>query len=136
MTANAGYTWVLTRVELVLSSPELDPDDVTRRLGLQPTGALRPGPRRWNPGDTSGYWGFENSERSARSLREQLDEVLSAAESCLGPLREILREGVEASVTIHGYADNDSEIVFSPTEMDRMARLGIPLVLSPSLNER
>ncbi|MFJ5221833.1 DUF4279 domain-containing protein [Streptomyces sp. NPDC088400] len=122
---------------LVVRKSDLDPDAITERLGLQPSAVRMPGIDRWNPqGETDGQWRFQCDERTTRNFSEQLDVVLRASETCAQVLAMLSAEGCNVSLSIGGFADNDSQISFSAHEMVRISRLGIPLILTPNLNER
>ncbi|NUK05622.1 DUF4279 domain-containing protein [Streptomyces lunaelactis] len=132
-----GGAWVLTDVTLIIKGSELDPDEVTKELDIQPTAVRPPGPDRWGPpGEVDGQWRLQCNEHSTRILSEQLDTILTAAESRSNKLKAFLLEGFKVTLTIGGYADSDSQIILSPAELSRVARLGIPLILAPSLSER
>lgn len=132
-----GASWVLTDVSLVVRGHDLDPDTVTGKLNLQPTGTRSPGPSRWGPpGDIDGEWRLQCDERSTRRFSEQLETILTAVEPHSEDLMELLANGISVTLTIRGYVDNDSQIILTPEEMRRVARLGIPLILAPSTSER
>jgi Domain of unknown function (DUF4279) len=132
-----GESWTLTDVTLVVRKRDLDPDAVTERLGLRPSSVRIPGIDRWDPkGETDGQWRFQCDERTTRIFSEQLDVVLRASERCARVLATLSAEGCTILLAIGGFADNDSQISFSAHEMVRISRLGIPLILTPNLNER
>ncbi|MGY3680412.1 DUF4279 domain-containing protein [Streptomyces sp. TE33382] len=136
-SGQAGGEWVLTDVSLVVKKSDLDPDTVTARLGLEPTAVRPPGQDRWGPpGEIDGQWRLQCDERTARKLSEQLDEILPLVERCAPQLREMMAEGFEICLAVHGFADNDSRAFFSSTVVSRIASLGVPLVLKPNLNAR
>ncbi|MEW2081615.1 DUF4279 domain-containing protein [Streptomyces sp. NPDC005283] len=133
----AGESWVLTDVALIIKKSDLDPDVITARLGLKPSAVRLPGPDRWNPrGDTDGQWRLQCDERTTRIFSEQLDSILRAAEGCHRILASMRAEGFDVMLAIGGYADNDSQLSFSASEITRISRLGLPLTLIPNLNER
>jgi hypothetical protein len=139
MNANhqQGTSWVLTDVALVVRGPGLDPDDVTRRLNLRPTGVRRPGPdQRGALGGDDGQWRLQCDERTTRVFSEQFDTILTAAEPHARDMHELMANGNSVTLTVSGYVDNDSQITLTPEQMRRVARLGIPLTLSPSNSER
>ncbi|MER7046044.1 DUF4279 domain-containing protein [Streptomyces jumonjinensis] len=121
---------------LVIKGPDLYPDRVTERLCLQPTSSGPPGVDRWIPGDTDGRWSLECDNRITRIFSEQLDHVLSAAESRTEALASLRSEGHTVMLTVWGYADHDSQLAFSASDIARIARLNIPLRLSQSLSDR
>ncbi|MFJ8670240.1 DUF4279 domain-containing protein [Streptomyces sp. NPDC093600] len=132
-----GGTWALPDVSLVVRGPELDPDEVTRKLTLQPTGTRPPGPSRWGrPGDVDGEWRLQCDERSTRVFSEQLDTVLTAVEPHSGAVSELLASGLSVTLTIRGYVGDDSRIALTAEQLRRVARLGVPLTLAPSTSER
>ncbi|MET9377077.1 DUF4279 domain-containing protein [Streptomyces sp. NPDC003035] len=132
-----GAAWVLTDVSLVVRGPDLDPDEVSKKLNIEPTGTRPPGPSRWGPpGDVDGEWRLQCDERSTRVFPEQLDTILTAVEPHAEDVRGLLANGISVTLTIRGYVDNDSQIALTPEQMRRVARLGVPLALAPSTSER
>ncbi|MER5984737.1 DUF4279 domain-containing protein [Streptomyces sp. NPDC001787] len=121
----------------MVKKSDLDPDEVTARLGLEPTAVRAPGEDRWGPpGEIDGQWRLQCDERTTRKLSEQLDEILLLAEHCAPQLREMMAEGCEVCLAVHGFADNDSRAFFSSPVVSRVASLGVPLLLKPNLNAR
>ncbi|MEU0272793.1 DUF4279 domain-containing protein [Streptomyces sp. NPDC006307] len=132
----AGH-WRLTDVALVIRKADLDPDTITARLDLPPSAVKAPGIDRWNPGgDTDGQWRYQCDERTTRRFSEQLDIVLKAAEQRGPILGSLQQEGFDLALLVRGFASHDAHVLFSPLEMQRIARLNMPLSLVPSLNER
>jgi hypothetical protein len=132
-----GAAWALTDVSLVVRGPDLDPDEVTKKLNIQPTGTRLPGPSRWGPpGDVDGEWRLQCDERSTRVFPEQLDTILTAVEPHADDVRELPANDLSVTLAIRGYVDNDSQIALTPEQMRRVARLGVPLTLAPSTSER
>ncbi|WP_328860944.1 DUF4279 domain-containing protein [Streptomyces sp. NBC_00306] len=135
--ARPGESWTLTDVTLLIQKPDLDPEDVTRRLDIQPSAVRNPGVDRWGPpGETSGQWRLQCDERTTRTFSEQLHFILAAAEGRTSVLQSLNAEGCEISIVIGGYAANDSQLSLTAAELIRLARLDIPLTLTPSLSER
>ncbi|MEU9303069.1 DUF4279 domain-containing protein [Streptomyces sp. NPDC048269] len=129
--------WVLTDVSLVVRKADLDPGEVTERLGLQPTAVRAPGADRWGPpGETDGQWRLTSDERTARILPDQLREILSAAEGCEQELHALQREGCTVSLAVYGFAGHGARIFLPADTVSRLARLGFPLTVTPNLNDR
>ncbi|MFE4367341.1 DUF4279 domain-containing protein [Streptomyces sp. NPDC056835] len=129
--------WVLTAVALTVKKNDLDPDSVTDRLGLRPSAVRMPGIDRWNPeGDPAGQWRLQCDERTTRVFSEQLGTILRVAEECADTLAILRAEGCEVTITVRGFADNDSRILLSADELARASRLKIPLAFIPNLNSR
>ncbi|WP_432067371.1 DUF4279 domain-containing protein [Streptomyces sp. C10-9-1] len=137
MRNNEPNTWVLTDVALVIRGATLVPNEVTKLLQLEPTAVRQPGPDPlgYVP-DTAGQWRLQSDDLSTKTLSGQLDAVMSSIEPRLSDLQELVARGADACIRITGHAGNDSQIVLAAAEMERIARLGIPLSLSPSLSER
>ncbi|MBT2367124.1 DUF4279 domain-containing protein [Streptomyces sp. ISL-10] len=124
-------------MSLVVKGHDLDPDTVTSKLDLQPTGTRSPGHSRWgSPADINGEWRLRCDERSTRRFSEQLETILTAVEPHSKDLIELLANDISVTLTIRGYVDNDSQIILTPEEIRRVARLGIPVVFAPSTSER
>ncbi|MFZ4298145.1 DUF4279 domain-containing protein [Streptomyces cinereoruber] len=133
----AGTTWALPSVALVVRGPGVDPDAVTARLAIRPTATRAPGPAPWGPpDDIDGEWRLQCDERVVRDFAAQLDTVLAAAEPCRARLRDLAAEGASVGLVVHGYVDHGSRVALTPEQVRRIARLGLPLTLAPSTNER
>lgn len=132
-----AHAWVLTDVALIVRGEGLVPDDVTELLGLQPTAVRQPGidPNGYSAG-SAGQWRLQSDDRVTKNLDEQLDAVISRVEPREDALRKLRDRGADIFVRITGYSNNDCQIVLSADEMERIARLGVTLVLSPSMSER
>ncbi|MFF5971868.1 DUF4279 domain-containing protein [Streptomyces sp. NPDC012769] len=132
-----GARWTLTSVALVVRGPALDPDALTARVALRPTATRPPGPSRWGPpDDIDGEWRLQCDERTTRDFAAQLDTVLTAAEPYAEQWRALRAEGVSVALVVRGYVDNDSQLALTAEEVRRVARLGLPLTLTPSTSER
>ncbi|MEC4016980.1 DUF4279 domain-containing protein [Streptomyces sp. H27-D2] len=130
-------TWVLTDVSLVIKSPDLAPDAVTRQLALTPTNTRQPGPDRWDPdGDSDGQWRMQSDEHTSRVFSEQLAAILTAAESKRKEILSLEASGCEVFLAVHGYSSNDAILNFSSEEIKRISDLNIPLEIQPSLSDR
>ncbi|PRH77508.1 hypothetical protein C6N75_19915 [Streptomyces solincola] len=134
----AAKPWAVPATDFIIQGSELNPDHVTAFLGIEPTKANPPGDDPWGPpGRQDGRWVLGCDEWSTRDLSEQLDTVLTPVEARSGLVHSLLAEpGVRAVIRISGYAENDAQIMLSAAEVLRLARLGVPLVLAPSLSER
>ena len=81
----------------------LDPDEVTRLLGIEPSFARRKGDKFGNPKrpvtSRTGIWALE-SEKSVISsdLELHLDFLLSSLGSKASILRKLVQEGLEADI--------------------------------------
>lgn len=136
MKADEPSSWVLTSVSLNIEGKNLDPGEVTGRLGITPTGSVAPGEDFRDPESIVGYWVLKFDEGYSRIFSEQLEAVLSAAEEGAEKIREMRREGRRVWVEVYGFSGNESKLSFSARDMARLAELGIPLRLTPNLNDR
>ncbi|WP_374213935.1 DUF4279 domain-containing protein [Streptomyces sp. A3M-1-3] len=129
--------WKLTDVSLVVKGRDLDPDRISERLGLMPTSVRPPGPSRWEPaGETDGRWRLQCDEHTSRSFADQLDNLLGVVEEKQDRLAALAGDGFEVFISVHGFATNDSNLLFTHGQLLRMSRLHIPLTLIPNLNDR
>ncbi|WP_267242797.1 DUF4279 domain-containing protein [Streptomyces sp. PR69] len=132
-----GESWTLTTVSIEVETGDVDPEVVTQRLGLTPTGVWRPDAGIQSiKSEIGAYWLLECDDRTTRVFSEQLDEILKAAERVSSKLSELQDEGFAVALVIRGYADHDSQLLISASNMMRISRLGIPLVMQPSLSDR
>lgn len=129
--------WVLTDVSLVVKGSDLRPDEVTRFLGVRPTGVREPGPSQWGrPGEVDGQWSVSHDEHVSRDFHEQLDGILSVAEATRAELGQLAEQGYEVTVDLYGFAGNDCSLALRPEEITRIALLGFPLRVAANMNER
>ncbi|MEU0676838.1 DUF4279 domain-containing protein [Streptomyces sp. NPDC006172] len=129
--------WVLTDVTLMISGRDLQPEEITPFLGIEPTGVRNPGPSKWaRPGDVDGLWGITCNEHVSRDFREQLNNILSIVESKRAKLVQLTERGYEVTVEIYGFAGNDCTLALQPQELERIALLGFPLRVAANMNER
>ncbi|MFI1764460.1 DUF4279 domain-containing protein [Streptomyces sp. NPDC020800] len=129
--------WVLTDVSLAVKGCDLQPEEITSFLGIEPTGVRNPGPSRWaRPGDVDGLWGISCNERVSRDFHEQMDTILSVVENKRTELVQLTGRGYEVAVEIYGFAGNDCTLALRPEELERIALLGFPLRVAANMNER
>ncbi|GHI08117.1 DUF4279 domain-containing protein [Streptomyces cellostaticus] len=129
--------WVLTDVSLVVKGRDLQPEEITSFLGIEPTGVRNPGPSKWDhPGKVDGEWGINCNENVSRDFHEQLGNILSTVESKRTELAQLVERGYEVIVDIYGFAGNDCSLTLQPEELKRIARLGFPLWVAANMNER
>ncbi|MDJ0341186.1 DUF4279 domain-containing protein [Streptomyces sp. H10-C2] len=134
---NEPQAWALTDVALVVKKSDLDPDSVTRILGLDPSGTCQPGVNRWNPGgETDGEWRFQIDERTSRVFSEQLDIILTVAEGKREEISSLAVAGCDVHLAVYGYAGHGSTLALSDGELGRLSALNIPLEITPNINER
>lgn len=128
--------WVLSDVELVVSKDDLNPQEVTERLGLTPTGTRLPGPSRWEPpGEEAGLWLFGCADRDL-SLAEQLNRVLDAVEPRVESLQGLLSDGFDVTLKLVGNVGRGAMTKLPEHAVARVAALGIPLDVSVSSSAR
>ncbi|MER6468079.1 DUF4279 domain-containing protein [Streptomyces collinus] len=131
------HYWVLTDVSLVVKGADLRPAEITSFLGVEPTGVREPGPSRWSrPDEVDGEWGINCNSNVSRDFHEQLDTILSTAESKRAELVRLAEQGYEVIVGIYGFAGNDCSLTLHPEELRRIALLGFPLRVAANMNER
>ncbi|MFI2187595.1 DUF4279 domain-containing protein [Streptomyces sioyaensis] len=132
-----SHPWVLTDVSLIIKKVDLDPEAVSQRLGITPTGVYRPdqGSQERNRG-REGIWRLQCDERTTRDFSEQLNTVLSATEEKRAEIRDLIAEGHEIHLSVYGFAGTGSVLPFSVRDLERISRLNLPLELAPNTNAR
>ncbi|MEU4033823.1 DUF4279 domain-containing protein [Streptomyces collinus] len=131
------HHWVLTEVSLVVKGRDLQPEEITPFLDLEPTGVRNPGPSEWDrPGEIDGQWRISCNERTSRDFHEQLDSILSIAERKRVELGQLAEQGHEVTVSLFGFAGKDCALTLRPGELRRIALLGFPLRVAANMNER
>ncbi|MFF8974416.1 DUF4279 domain-containing protein [Streptomyces sp. NPDC014995] len=137
MDAAEKRHWVLTDVSLVIKGRDLQPEEITSFLGIEPTGVRNPGPNKWSrPGEVDGEWGINCNSNVSRDFHEQLDNILSTVESKRTELAQLAEQGCEVIVDIYGFSGNDCTLTLRPVELKRIALLGFPLRVAANMNER
>lgn len=116
---------------LRLTRTDLDPDEVTRRLGIVPMEAFR-------RGDTFsrglvrklGYWGISSQDQVATNdLEEHIAWLLDRLEPASGPFKALCAEDVDADIFCYLETRGQGGPEFSSRLMGRLAALGLPLGL-------
>lgn len=131
------YPWTAATATLRVRKDDLDPDAVTSRLGLRPTGSRVPGPDRWDPeGDEAGLWLLDVGSWPKQSLAEQLEKLSAIAEAHTDEFRALIAEGCEVTVIAFGFTGGIAHLEISPECVRRFGAVGIPLHLDPSTNTR
>ncbi|MEU1193260.1 DUF4279 domain-containing protein [Streptomyces sp. NPDC005859] len=129
--------WVLTDVTLMISGGDLQPEEMTSLLGIEPTGVRNPGPSKWaRPGDVDGLWSISCDEHVSRDFHEQMNNILSTMESKRTELVQLAGRGYGVTVEVYGFAGNDCSLALQPEELKRIALLGFPLRVAANMNER
>ncbi|MFE9122106.1 DUF4279 domain-containing protein [Streptomyces sp. NPDC007172] len=130
-------SWVMTEAALIIQGADMDPATVTRELALDPTSTRSPGFDRWDTsGSTDGRWRLEFDNDHSRDFSLQLDAVLSIAEEKTAEIKKLAGQGYETVISVYGFAGHDCSLPFSAQQMARAADLGLPLILTPNVNER
>ncbi|MFD9630656.1 DUF4279 domain-containing protein [Streptomyces violascens] len=131
------WPWVMTEAALVIKGADMDPAVVTQELALNPTSTRAPGYDRWDTsGSTDGRWRLEFDNDYSRDFSLQMDALLSVAEEKRAQIANLVAQGYEAILSVYGFAGHDGSLPFTAQQMARAASIGIPLVLTPNLNER
>jgi hypothetical protein len=130
------YSYIL---DLRIYHPALDPDLVTRKLGMQPSVAWRAGDPRKTPKGTllegvrsNGYWSANPFSYGWRqSTDAQVEDALEELMTYLSPhedfLREISREGA-VRIWVSSQSNRSYAFELPPTMLARMASVGATVV--------
>lgn len=125
----AGECFATLRIDAL----DLDPRDVTRRLGMEPTAS-------WHRGDLKGHgrsghryerggWRWTTSSEASDDLNRPLAELLSELRSRREVLREFLSEGAQVDVFAFWATRKSAGPWLEPEQMAGMAELGVPLLV-------
>jgi hypothetical protein len=114
---------------LVVLGEELDPDEVTALLGVQPTHAFRqgdrPGPR--SPPSRHGGWMLEVRGQAPDGPEVQLRKLLMQLPTSDAIWRELReRYRVNVSFGLHMEAWNRG-FTLDPVDLGRIGRMGVPM---------
>ena len=112
----------------------LDPDEVTRLLGIEPSFTQRKGDKSGSPerpgASLTGIWALESEKSVSNSdLEPHLDFLLSRLESRTSTVKRLMLEGLDAD--IHCFWMSEMGLgggpVLRPDTMRRIADLGVSL---------
>ena len=124
---NVGRTWATIR----LTDADLDPADVTRRLGIEPTTAFRRGDAFGRGfARTLGSWELTSEGQVATNdLEEHLAWLLDRIEPTSGPFNAVRADGIDADIFCFLETRGHGGPTFSPHLMGRLAALELVLGL-------
>ena len=132
--AVADLHCVAARATLCFADDDLDPDEVTRRLGLAPTSAFRRGDRGQRSGTdrpaVTGVWLLGTDEAGiAPALDAHLRALLEVIEPVAEEVRGIAARVERAEVFCLWMTDYDAGAgpVVPPRTLARVGRLGLAL---------
>ncbi len=126
-------------IDLRISHPSLDPDVVTRTLGIEPQRAWRAGePRKTSKGTKldgvypTGYWSsnpfsYGWTESTDNVIEDVLDEVIKVLEPHSEFLNKISKEG-QVRVWISSQSNRNYTIELSSHALARLAAMGVTVV--------
>jgi hypothetical protein len=114
-------------------SESLDPDEVSRALGIEPTKCFRAGderkPNRPYAPYRSGGWLLSTEAFESRDIREHVDRLLDRLEPSAPALARLVEEGARCSVFCFWSSDNgQGGPQLDPTQMARLAALNLPIL--------
>ena len=125
---------VATRATLCFSDDDLDPDELTRRLGVAPTSAFRRGDTGHRPNAdrpaVTGAWLLGTDEAGiAPALDAHLRALLDRIEPAAEEVRRIAGEVERAEIFCLWMTDYDAGAgpVVEPATLARIGRLGLAL---------
>jgi len=130
------YSYIL---DLRISHRALDPDLVSRTLGLEPHLAWRTGDLRKTPKGTvldgvrlAGYWSANPFSYGWRSSTDALiEDALEELMECLFPHREFLNQLAESGsvqIWVSSESDHNYALELPPRMLFRLASLGVTLI--------
>lgn len=119
-----------TFATLRLFHEDLDPDRVSRLLGVQPTKGHRRDDLR--PGGASPYrtgmWSLSTEDLGSLDIREHLDHLLDVAEPRADALAQLRLAGTRQDVFCYwATTDGQGGPALDPEQMGRLANLGLAI---------
>jgi len=118
-----------THVTLAIHGPDLDPAEITSRLGVEPTRAhARGDARRRGPPWTRGRWSLVCQGRSPTGADDLIRELLGLLPPLDALVWDELRKRCELKVWIGCFLESDNRgFVLRPSSVRALARLGAEL---------
>ena len=118
-----------------LRGDDLDPAEVTRSLGIDPTDEHRKGEDRSGPRFKGtwphGWWSLESALPQSEAFEAHVEWLFDKLEPKRGAIQEILQNGCTADLYIGFFSDCDQVgIRVSAKLVERIAKLGAHLDLS------
>jgi hypothetical protein len=119
---------VIDYVALTITGETLDPEDVTRRLGVSPTKAFTRGEPNIHPIPPAfGYWRL-TIKRPGGEVNSYLDDLITTFEGREQVVAELAsRYGVEVTIVADLSGINEGEMTISSTLVTRLAMMSVRL---------
>jgi hypothetical protein len=129
-------------VELRIQSADLDPDQITKELGIRPSHSQNAGMRTNRSGQKSkGVWGYSGSAATGSEQPEwaSLEEGISALIEELAPHLPLINRLMECNEVVwwcgHFQSCFDGGPRFSVPFLQRLASFGVPLCIDNYFSE-
>ncbi|MCQ4045979.1 DUF4279 domain-containing protein [Streptantibioticus rubrisoli] len=111
---------------LVITKSDLSPDFISEKLSLNASFARLPGE---TPAfrEGVGCWTYGYDESFSPSVEDQLQALSGQLESRRAALAELVSQGYSVQIDITGSVETGVALWLSPTILNRVKELGVPL---------
>jgi hypothetical protein len=118
-----------TYASLRIMNDDLDPEEISRQLGIQPTWAWRKGEPRGARKIPSriGIWGLSTEVMQSRDIRRHLDWLIDQMIGKEEYLKQLQTQGYRMDVFCYWLSNGQGGPTVSPKNMKGLANLGIEL---------
>ena len=118
-----------TYASLRIMHDDLDPETVTRQLGIQPTWAWRKGELRAKAKVIAriGIWGLNTEFIQSRDVRRHIDWLIDQVAAKKAYLQQLQAQGYRIDVFCFWLSNGQGGPTISPKNMRGLAELGIEL---------
>jgi len=118
-----------TNASLRIINDNLDPEAISRQLGIQPTWAWRKGELRGARKIPSrvGIWGLSTEFMQSRDIRRHLDWLIEQLVGKEEYLKQLQKQGYRMDVFCYWVSNGQGGPTVSPKNMRGLANLGIEL---------
>ena len=122
-------TCVETHASLRIIHDDLDPEEITQQIGIQPTWAWRQGQLRpkGNVISPIGIWGLTTNFMKSRDIRRHLDWLIEQMNGKEEILKELQAQGYRMDVFCYWLSNGQGGPTISLRNMIGLANLGIEL---------
>ncbi|WP_280212023.1 DUF4279 domain-containing protein [Nocardia cyriacigeorgica] len=120
--------WTSTTSFLVVSREDLDPEEISGRLELEPTISLAPDKSRpFKNG--AGLWSISADTRT-ESTDAQLESLCSSTLAIRDRLESLREEGHTIELIVVGHVSGIHQIPIAPTTLRSLQRLNLPVAFT------
>ncbi|TLF58113.1 DUF4279 domain-containing protein [Nocardia cyriacigeorgica] len=118
--------WMSTNTLLIVSRDDLDPPEVSRRLGLEPTVALAPDKSRTFK-NGAGLWSLASNEGTGTSTDAQIEALSGFILTIHDQLESLRSDGYCIELLVIGHVTGIHQIRINPHTFRSLQKLDLPV---------